>query len=355
MSNVAPGSPRLRLPSGPILGLLGVLVLLLVLIGVKQELDRFLSLGNLRVLIHEGTVPAVLALGMLLVIISGGIDLSIGAVVALVTVVTMRVYAHFTRELGVEQASLIAVPAGVLIGGACGLANGLLITLLRLPPFVVTLGMLSIARGSAIWLAERTLLAFPVGARPDWVQGIASSRGLEVPLPHLFGVGPRVSSFIANTGITNPGFLSLLALAVLFAVVLRATRFGRHLYATGSNEATARLCGVNVSRTKVVAYTLMGLLAGWAGILLFAHGDSGNPSAGEGLELTVIAAVVIGGARLNGGKGTVVGALTGVLILGLLANGVSLFNVPVEVRYILEGAIILLNAALSRWQRPPTG
>jgi ribose transport system permease protein len=355
MSYEAPATPKLSLPSGPALGLIGVLALFLLLIGIKGELLSFLSLGNLRVLVHEGTIKGVIALGMLLVIITGGIDLSVGAVVALVTVVTMRVYAHFHPQLGVEQASLMAVAAGVVIGGVCGLVNGLLVTQLRLPPFVVTLGMLSIARGSAIWLAERTLLAFPVGARPEWVQSVASSRGLEVPLPNLFGLGPRVTRFIADSGTTTPGFLSLVVLAVLMAIVLRATRFGRHLYAVGSNEATARLCGVNVSCTKVMAYTVAGLLTGWAGVLLFAHGDSGNPSAGEGLELTVIAAVVIGGASLNGGKGTVAGAMTGVLILGLLANGVSLFNVPVEVRYILEGGIILLNAALSRWQRPDAG
>jgi ribose/xylose/arabinose/galactoside ABC-type transport system permease subunit len=355
MSTPAPAAHRLRLPSGPALGLIGVLAVFLLLIGIKGELSSFVTLGNLRVLVHEGTVKAVIALGMLLIIITGGIDLSVGAVVALVTVVTMRVYTHFHAQLGIEQASLVAVAAGVLVGGLCGLINGLLITQLRLPPFVVTLGMLSIVRGSAIWLAERTLLAFPVGARPEWVSTVASSRGFEVPLPHLFGLGPRISRVVADSGVTAPGFLSLFAIAAVAVVVLRATRFGRHLYAVGSNEATARLCGVNVSRTKVLAYTIAGLLTGWAGVLLFAYGDSGNPSAGEGLELTVIAAVVIGGASLNGGKGTVVGALMGVLILGLLANGVSLFNVPVEVRYILEGGIILLNAALSRWQRPEAG
>jgi ribose transport system permease protein len=331
MSTDTPGSPKLPLPSGPALGLIGVMVLFLILIGIKGELVSFLSLGNLRVLVHEGTIKGVIALGMLLVIITGGIDLSVGAVVALVTVVTMRVYTHFHSQLGVEQASLLAVMCGVLIGGVCGLLNGLLITQLGLPPFVVTLGMLSVARGSAIWVAERTVLAFPADTQLEWVKTLARSR------------------------LTNPGFLSMIVLAVLIAVILWATRFGRHLYAVGSNEATARLCGVNVSRTKVVAYTIAGLLTGWAGVLLFAHGGSGNPSAGEGLELTVIAAVVIGGASLNGGKGTVAGALMGVLILGLLANGVSLFNVPVEVRYILEGGIILLNAAMSRWQRPEAG
>lgn len=328
MSNGDPGSSRIPVPSGPALGLIGIVALFLILISLKGELGSFLSLGNLNVLVHEGTVPAIIALGMLLVIVTGGIDLSVGAVAALVTVVTMRVYTHLYSGLGVEQASLVAVACGVLTGGVCGLANGVLVTRLKLPPFVVTLGMMSIARGSAIWLAERTLLAFPVDARPGWVETFALSR------------------------LTNPGFISLVVLALMIAVLLRATRFGRHLYAVGSNEATARLCGVSVNWVKVTAYTLAGILTGWAGVLLFAHGDSGNPSAGEGLELTVIAAVVIGGASLSGGKGTVTGALIGVLVLGLLANGVSLFNVPVEVRYILEGGIILLNAALSRWERP---
>jgi ribose transport system permease protein len=323
------------MPSGPALGLIGVFVLIIVLVSVEGKLGDFMSGGNLRVLLHENTVPGIIALGMLLVIISGGIDLSVGAVAALVTVVTMRVYSHFQAQMPVEQASLLAVLCGVGIGGLCGLLNGLLITQLRLPPFVVTLGMLSIARGSAIWLAERTLLAFPLGGRPEWVNSVAKTTMNPFWLP-------------------NPGFASWVLLAVLLAVVLWATRFGRYLYAVGSNEATARLCGVNVSRTRIYAYTLGGLLTGWAGVLLFAHGDSGNPSAGEGLELTVIAAVVIGGASLNGGKGTVIGTVIGVLILGLLANGVSLFNVPVEVRYILEGGIILLNAALSRWQRRTT-
>ena len=218
----------------------------------------------------------------------------------------------------------VAMLAGVLTGTLGGLMNGLLIAMLKLPSFVVTLGTLSILRGSAIWLSDRSPIAFPLNARPEWVDSFARST------------------------LTNPGFWSAVGLALIVAVILRRTVLGRHFYAIGSSEATARLCGVAVGRTRVLAFTLAGTLTGWAGILLLAHGDSGNPSAGEGDELMAIAAVVIGGASLAGGRGTVLGAILGVIVLRLLYNGVSLFNVPVEVRYILTGAIILANAALGR-------
>ncbi len=309
--------------SGPVLGLLSVMVFFTLLIGINGELASFISYGNLRVLVHEGTIPGVLALGMLMVIITGGIDLSVGAVVALVTVVTMRVYI-LGYHWQLPSASLLAVLAGIATGGLCGFINGMVITRLKLPAFVVTLGMLSIARGSAIWIAERSPIAFPVNSRPEWVEMLGKSQVL------------------------NPGFLSLILFAILVAGLLRLTVLGRYIFAVGANESAARLCGVSVERTKVLVYTLSGLLAGWAGVLMFAHGDSGNPSAAEGLELTVIAAVVIGGASLTGGKGTVIGAMIGVLVLGLLENGVTLCNVPVEIKYILIGLIILANAALSR-------
>jgi len=187
--------------------------------------------------------------------------------------------------------------------------------------------MFGIARGLAVWFAERTTLAFPVGGTPAWVETVG------------------------RTSLTNPGLLSLALLAVLIAVLLHLTVFGRHLYAVGSNEATARLCGVNVTRTKIIVYTLAGLLTGWAGIILFAHSNSGNPTLGEQLELDVITAVVIGGASLSGGKGTVIGAMLGVAILALIKNGVSLFNVPVEMQYILIGVLLLANVSLNRWRK----
>jgi ribose transport system permease protein len=323
-----PNSRRPSLPAGPWIGFAAVLVLFSLLIGAKGGLHTFWSLGNLEVLLHEGTVPAIVGLGMLLVLISGGIDLSVGAVVALVTVVTMRVYSAMYAEGGATpQASIAAAAAGVAVGGACGLANGLLVTRLKLPPFVATLGMFGIARGLAVWLAERTTLAFPPGGTPSWVESLA------------------------KTSLANPGLWSLALLAILTAVLLHQTILGRHIYAVGSNAATARLCGVDVSRTKVLVYALSGLLTGWAGIVLFADSNSGNPTLGEQLELDVITAVVIGGASLSGGKGTVIGALLGVAILGLIKNGVSLFNVPVKMQYILIGVLLLANVALNQWRR----
>jgi ribose transport system permease protein len=318
--------------SGPALGLAVILSLFLLLIGMKGGLGTFLSRANAQVLVHDNTIPAIAALGMLVIVISGGIDLSIGSVVALVTVVTMQVYRLLYLQSGsTAVASLLAVPAGIAVGGLCGLSNGLIITLFRVPPFVTTLGMLSIARGLATWLAERRNINFPLGGRPAWVDALAQTQ--------------------ASYLVFYPGFWSLVVLGIATAVFLKYTALGRYCYAIGSNEATARLCGVAIGRTKVTLYTLAGLLTGWAGVLSFAHVGNGDPSGNIGLELIVIAAVVIGGASLNGGQGTVVGTLLGVLILGILENGVSAFDVPVEAKYILIGLIIVINTALSQWQR----
>jgi ribose transport system permease protein len=319
----------MRSSSGPILGLAGVLLLLALLLHSTGQLRTFLSLPNLQVLLHSSSVTGVIALGMLVIIISGGIDLSVGSVTALVTVVTMQVYRALEARYG-AAASALAVAAGVGVGGLAGLVNGLAITRLRVTPFVATLGMLSIARGLAVWLAGRKTISFR-GARPAWVDALS-----------------RVSS---ETFVFDPGVWSLFALAVLMAGLLRLTVFGRYCYAIGSNETTARLCGIAVERMKVGVYLLSGLLTGWAGILVFAQGSGGDPTSSVGLELDVIAAVVIGGASLSGGQGNVAGTLLGVLILAILENGVNLFGVAVEVKYILIGGIVVLNTALSQWQR----
>jgi ribose transport system permease protein len=349
-----PAKPRgFRLPglSGPVLGLLIVLGVFIALVWAKGGLVgllRFLSISNAQVLVHDNTIPAVVALGMLLIMISGGIDLSVGSVVALVTVMTMWVYRLVYAGPGavpllsalhlsgggthsVGLASLAAVVAGVATGALCGLINGSVVTGLRLSPFVATLGMYSIARGLAYWLSDRGVLIFPAGGRPGWVESLT-----ETSSPYL---------------LFYPGFWTLVLLAMGMAALLHFSVLGRYCYAIGSNEATARLCGVPIARSKLAIYALAGLLTGWAGVLSFAHMGSADPGSNMGLELIVIAAVVIGGASLSGGQGTVRGALVGVLILGILENGVSAFDVPVEVKWILIGVIIIANTALSQWQR----
>ncbi len=323
------------IPPGPILGLVAVLGTFLVLLGYRGELGRFLSVDNLQVLVHENTIIAMVALGSLIVIISGGIDLSVGSVAALVTVVMMQIYrVTYSHSHSTLLASVLAVPAGIGVGGVCGLTNGAIITALRVPPFVTTLGMMSIARGLAIWISERNILSFPYGARPAWVNSLAQT---------------------ASRFVFSPGFWVLLLLAAITAAFLRFSVLGRYCYAIGSNQATARLCGVPIGRTKMLLYTLAGLLTGCAGVLSFAHSGSGEPSGNSGLELEVIAAVVIGGASLTGGQGTVSGTLLGVLILGILSNGVSAFKVPLEVKHILIGGFIIANTAVSQWQRRRRG
>jgi ribose transport system permease protein len=325
----------LRFLTGPVLGLVAVLIVFSILLGVKDDPDalrNFVSLSNLRVLVINNTYLAVLALGMLLVMISGGIDLSIGSVIALVTVTTMYAFQRaYAWNNSIMVANIAAIVAGLATGAACGLINGLIITRLRVAPFVTTLGMLSVARGLALWIAESRPMPFPKGIRPGWVIALADT--------------------YPPYGFFNPGFWTLVILALLVALILHMTILGRYCYAIGSNEATARLCGVNIHRNKVIIYTLAGLLNGWAGILLFTQVGSGDPNGAVGTELNVIAAVVIGGASLAGGVGTVSGTLIGVLILGILANGVLQFRVPVQMQYILIGVIIIANTALSRWRQ----
>ncbi|GIW80643.1 MAG: ribose ABC transporter permease [Gemmatales bacterium] len=338
MSEVGSGaiSKRFRLPalSGPVLGLVLVVSLFVVLISAKggtREALRFVGPRNWQSIVHEATVFGVLALGMLMVIISGGIDLSVGSVVGLVMVVTMQIYrSSFEASGSMVQATLLAVPAGILVGGLCGFVNGLVITQLNVAPFVATLGMMGIARGLAFAIT-RTSIAYPAGGWPPWFSEFA---------------------IVHSDYFFNPGFWILLLLALGVYVLLHYTALGRYCYAIGSNESAARLCGVPIEKCKLKIYTLAGILTGWAGVLMFMRLQSGEPQGGREMELLVIAAVVVGGASLSGGQGTVIGTLIGVLILEILKNGVDNFEVPVEMRYILIGLIIIGNTALSQWQQP---
>jgi ribose transport system permease protein len=324
--------------AGPYLGLALVIAFFSFLIWQRlgpAALERFLSLDNLKLVTVHSAVTAAVALGMTMIIISGGIDLSVGYVVSLVTVTTVLTYrwADASPNLA-SMASVWAIAAGLGTGLLCGWTNGLLITRLKVLPFVVTLGMMGMARGLAQYLTRGSTLAFSnTGRPPDWVPWLADI----YPRPAWLQVGPAV--------------WSVALLAVVVAILLRYTVLGRYCYALGSNEATARLCGIEVERTKVVLYTLAGLLTGWGGILQLARSGHGFHDAAPGLELEVIAAVVIGGGSLTGGEGTVLGTLVGALMITVLGNGCSKLQLQMEFRYIIIGLIIVMVSAVNMWRQ----
>jgi ribose transport system permease protein len=322
--------------AGPYLGLLSVIALFSLLIHLKGgRVEAFLSFDNVQLVTSHAAITAAVALGMTIIMISGGIDLSVGYVVSLVTVTMMLVYRWADAQPYLPgTASLWAIAVGLGTGLLCGWTNGMIITRLKVVPFVATLGMMGIARGLAQYLSKGTPVTFPNPAQPPaWVPWL----GAIIPEPEWLLIGPAGWSIL------------LLALAV--ATLLRYTVLGRYCFALGSNEATARLCGVHVERTKVILYTLAGLLTGWGGILQFARSRAGLHDVAAGLELDVIAAVVIGGGSLNGGEGTVTGTLVGALLIALLANGCSKLELPVEFRFIIIGMIIVVVSAVNMWRQ----
>jgi ribose transport system permease protein len=322
--------------AGPYLGLILVIALFSVIIWWRGgRVEAFLSSDNLKLVTAHAAITAAVALGMTIIMISGGIDLSVGYVVSLVTVTMMLAYRWAdARPYLPGTASVWAIAAGLATGLLCGWTNGMLITRLKVVPFVVTLGMMGVARGLAQYLSKGTPVSFPNPAQPPaWVPWLGAIN----PEPEWLLIGPAA--------------WSVLVFAVAVAILLRYTVLGRYCFALGSNEATARLCGVHVERTKVILYTLAGVLTGWGGILQFARSRSGLHDVAAGLELDVIAAVVIGGGSLSGGEGTVTGTLVGALMITLLGNGCSKLELPVEFRFIIIGMIIVVVSAVNMWRQ----
>ncbi|MEZ4696937.1 MAG: ABC transporter permease [Rhodothermales bacterium] len=298
---------------GPFIGFAFVFVLFAILAP-----SAFTSFYNLKTILTQSVIVGVAALGMTYVIISGGIDLSVGSQIALTTVVTASIINYFGADPGVGIL-LIAALGGILVCGLTGWVNGALITRFRIVPFIVTLGTMQIARGVAKWIAnEQTVPTPPNG------------------LSQLMLVDPHPAWLIFAPGI----WIGVVAL-ILSAVVLKYTVLGRYVFAIGSNEQTARLCGIRVDRFKVIVYTLGGLLTGVAGVMQYGYLTVGDPTSAVGLELDIIAAVVIGGGSLNGGEGSAAGSIIGALIMAVLRNGCNMLGVPNFVQEIIIGAIIV--------------
>ena len=302
---------------GVLVGLAGVALVFGALIG-----PQFFSAANLELIARQTVIVCVAALGMTMIVVSGGIDLSVGSVVALSTVVTALLLPH---DAGAGQA-LVAAIGAIAVGALCGALNGVLITQLRVVPFIVTLGTMLLVRGAA--------------------KGLSGERRLEAPATWLNDLLRTTQS---GTGLLLPSGLWLtVALAVAVAFTLQYTRFGRHLFAIGSSERTARLCGVRITRAKIAVYTIAGALAAFAGILTFSKLSVGDPTVANGLELDVIAAVIIGGGSLLGGKGSVLGTVAGAAIMAVIQVGCSQQGLPNWVQQIVTGTIIVFAVALDR-------
>jgi ribose/xylose/arabinose/galactoside ABC-type transport system permease subunit len=309
-------APRFGGQSGVLIGLLLIAVIFGFIIG-----PQFFRPANLELMARQTAIVCVAALGMTMVIVAGGIDLSVGSVIALSTVVTALL-------LRAGSGPLFAALGAVAAGAACGVLNGVLITVLRVVPFIVTLGTMLLVRGAA--------------------KGLSDERRIEAPITWLNALLRTVRD---GNGLLLPwGIWLAIVLAIVVAITLQYTRFGRHLFAIGSNERTARLCGVRVERSKVAVYAIAGGFAGLAGVLQLSQLSVGDPTAAVGLELDVIAAVIIGGGSLAGGKGTVIGTVAGAAIMTVIQVGCSQQGLPNWVQQIVTGTIIVCAVALDRWR-----
>ncbi|NML34466.1 ABC transporter permease [Paraburkholderia antibiotica] len=281
--------------------------------------DNFLSVSNLQNIALQSSINGIIAVGMTAAILTGGVDLSVGAVVALSGTLCAGLMVRF----GIPM--FLAVLLGIAVGVVFGMFNGYCVAYLRMPSIIVTLATMGVARGLALIYTG----GYPIDGLPDSF------------------------SFLGDgvvAGIKLPILIMLLTYGIAF-VLLNMAPFGRYVYAIGGNEEAARLSGVRVSRYKLLVYALSGLTAGIAGIVLASRITSGQPGAGVGFELDAIAAVVMGGTSIAGGRGAILGTLVGALLLGVLNNGLNIMGVSPYLQLIVKGGIVLLAIFISREAR----
>lgn len=308
---------------GPFIGLILVIVFFSI---PTESREYFLTYHNFKIIFIQTVIVAVGALGMTMIIVSGGIDLSVGSTIAFTSVVGALLIQQGWNDLAV-------VPAIILAGAMIGLLNGAAISGLRMTPFIITLGSLGAVRGSAKWLADNQTVNYDRDASQ-----IDTWMTTEDPFSYALPAGVWVT----------------IVLAVLTAVMLRKTVFGRHIFALGSNEATARLCGVPTRRLKLWVYVLAGAFFGLAGMFQLSRLRQGDPTVAVGLELDIIAAVIIGGASLSGGVGTILGSMIGALIMAVLRNGSQQMGWPTYFQEIIIGLVIIVAVFFDRLRQGRT-
>jgi ribose transport system permease protein len=338
-----PLSQAFRGAAGPLVAL-ALIVLVFALGDWLQGGNTFLTLRNFHATSKSASSVAIAALGMTVIIIAGGIDLSAGTAIAL----SATVLAYCLEQ---NLPAPLAVVAGVATGCIAGFTNGVLISCLRVVPFIVTLGTMTIYLGLAKIIAKDTTVRPLPRQIPHWLPDLVTSR----PRPLGWAIDLSPVRRYPDDFIIWPNFAAgvwlMLALAVVLALVLRYTVFGRHVFAVGSNEATARLCGINVPLIKIAVYTLSGLFMGLAGMYQFAVLSTGEPTSGVGMELEIIAAVVIGGGSLRGGRGSVLGTLVGAAMMAVIASGSNQLGLLNPVQDVLIGVIIIAAVTLDQFRQ----
>jgi ribose transport system permease protein len=310
-----------------LMALAGVVLLAIAISPVSSDGSRiFLQMGNLTDILRQISLIGIISLGMTLVILTGGIDLSVGSTLALSTSLVAMGLTRAWPGAGYAAHVVYAIAGATLAGGLAGAVNGAAIAGLEIQPFIVTLATMIGIRGLAKWLTNNANI--DIGFGGDVAARFAAA----------FRQKPLVIACYA-------------ALAAVFWVLLSRTVFGRQVRAIGDNETAARYAGLPIRRVKIVVYALSGLLAGFAGVLYAAGNQQGNPNAGVAYELDAIAAVVIGGTRLAGGKGSIAGTIVGTLIMGVLTNMLRLGNVDSNVEMMVKAVIIVLAVAVQRQRR----
>jgi len=307
-----------------------VFIFLAMFVGMWLLSDAFLQPRNLFNVVRQISVMGLIAIGVTMVIITTGIDLSSGSVVALAAVfaasLAQRVDWSGAKYPGLELPVIVPILVALVIGALCGFINGGLIARFKIPAFIATLGMMTVARGFALIYSDR-----PVSGLTDTYNYIGQGEIFKViPIPDQPPLGLPLPVII------------LVVVAVGAHIMLNNTRFGRHIYAIGGNEQAALISGLNVGRIKIGVYTIAGLLSGLAGLVLSSRIGSGQPGLAVGIELDAIAAAVIGGTSLSGGIGTIWGTIVGALIIGVLNNGLDLLNVSAYWQTIVKGSIIVV-------------
>lgn len=296
------------------------LVVIVIMVVLTLSTPYFLTPSNLAIVARQVALSAIIAIGMTLVILLGGIDLSVGSVVAFVSVVTGFVMVEMQMPI------LASILIGLLAGAFVGWVNGFLVVRTKVHSFIVTLGMMGLARGAALVITKgSTISGLPV-AYLNLGQGYI---GGYVPIPVII----------------------MIVIAIAFHVILNYTTFGRRIYFIGSNEEAALLSGIKVNRMKVIVFTICAALAATEAIIETARMSTAQPASGVGYELTAIGAVIIGGASMMGGEGTILGTILGAALLGLITNGLILVGISAYWQQVFSGTIIILAVALDTWRR----